>query len=333
MKYKSVVLTQRGGPEVLKVQEKVLRAPQSKEFQIKVMACGVGRTDVAMRYGYYPFAPTPPFVPGYEIVGTVSAVGSAVSGFKIGDKVAALSVYGGYAEYIFLEEEHLVRVPDSVRPEKAAAMILNYCTAYQMLHRVLDLKRGDTILITGASGGVGSALVDLGKLAGLNMYGTASAAKHEMIANQGVVPIDYKAKDWVKKLKKMEPQGLDYVIDGIGGAYINIGFLLLKKGGKLVEYGYPSFTGMLSGLFTLKLYSLYPNGKKGVSYGISQNYKKDKRSVIEDMKTLFSLLSAGKIQPLITQRFSILEAAQANQQLESGMVSGKIVLVSKDHDW
>jgi len=332
MKYKNVVLTKRGGPDVLQVQEKALRAPQSKELQIKVMACGIGRTDVAMRHGYYPFAPKIPFVPGYEIVGKVSEAGSAVSGFKMGDTVAALTVYGGYSEYIYLEQEHLVRVPDNVRPDEAVALILNYCTAYQMLHRVLHVKKGDNILITGASGGVGSALLDLGRIAGLKMYGTASKEKHHIIKDEGLIPIDYKSEDWEKRLKKDEPNGLDYVIDGIGGPYINKGFALLKKGGTLVEYAYPNFIGMLTGLIKLSLFNLYPNGKKGKFYGISNNYKKDKKTVIEDMQLLFELLKEGKIKPLISERFPILEAAKANQQLEFGNVSGKIVLVSPELD-
>lgn len=330
MKYKNVVLTQRGGPDVLQVQEQALRAPQAKEVQIKVIACGVGRTDVAMRHGYYPYAPKIPFVPGYEIVGEVSAVGLAVSSFKKGDIVAALTVYGGYSEYIFLEEEHLVPVPEHVRPDEAVALILNYCTAYQVLHRVLEVKKGDTILITGASGGVGSALVDLGKVAGLKMYGTVSKEKHQFAKDQGFIPVNYKSKDWEKELNQELPNGLDYVIDGIGGTYIQKGFTVLKKGGTFVEYAYPDFIGMLTGLIKLKLLNLYPNGKKGELYGISNNYQQNKKTVLEDMRILFELLKEGKIKPVISERFPILEAEKANRQLESGKVFGKIVLVSPE---
>jgi NADPH:quinone reductase-like Zn-dependent oxidoreductase len=328
MKFKSVVLTKRGGPEFLQIKERVLRAPERNELQIKVSASGVGRTDVAMRYGYYPFAPKIPFVPGYEIVGVVRAVGSAVSRFKIGDTVGALTVYGGYSEYIYLEEENLVAVPKNVSPDEAVAVILNYCTAYQILHRVLQIKKGDKVLITGASGGVGSALLDLGKLAGLKLYGTASANKHSFIKEQGAIPLNYKSVDWMDELKKMEPDGLDFVIDGIGGQSIGQGFCTLKKGGKLVEYAYPNFKGMLAGILKLKLLNLSPNGKKGEFYGISANYKKDKTSIHEDMESLFSLLKDGKINPIISERFPVLEAANANALLESGTTGGKIVLVA-----
>ncbi len=329
MKYKHVVLTKRGGPEVLQIQEAVLRPPGQQELQIKVSACGVGRTDVAMRYGYYPFAPKIPFTAGYEIVGEVTDVGSGVSRFKSGDRVAALTVHGGYAEYIYLHEGDLVAVPDSVQANEAVALILNYCTAYQMLHRVLKVREGTAVLITGASGGVGSALLDLGRMIGLKMYGTASASKHELIESQGATPVNYKLKGWMDQLKAMQPDGFDHVIDGIGGEYINHGFNLLRKGGSLVAYGYPHFTGMLVDNVKVRLLSLLPNGKKGSFYGISFTYKKDKASIHEDLRTLFTMLKEQRIKPMISKRFPILEAAQANAWLESGAVVGKVVLVGE----
>lgn len=130
------------------------------------------------------------------------------------------------------------------------------------------------------------------------------------------------------ELKKMEPEGLDFVIDGVGGHYIGKGFCTLKAGGKLAEYAYPSFTGMLAGLLKLKLFDLFPNGKQGEFYGISASYKKDKTSILEDMDSLFELLKEGKIKPVISERFPILEAAKANRLLETGNISGKIVLVA-----
>jgi len=178
MKYKSVVLTKKGPPEVLQIIEKDLRPPQAGEALIRVLATGVGRTDIVMRYGYYPFAPKTPFVPGYEIVGVVEAVGENVTRVEVGDRVAALTVHGGYAEYIYLNKDDLVKVSEALDPSQAAALILNYGTAYQILHRLARVKSGDQILITGASGGVGTALLQLGKLANLTMYGTASEKKN-----------------------------------------------------------------------------------------------------------------------------------------------------------
>ena len=330
MKYKNVVLTKKGGPEVLKVVENELRPPKKEEAQIKVLACGVGRTDIAMRYGYYPFAPKIPFVPGYEIVGIIEAIGTKVKQFKVGDRVAALTVYGGYSEYIYLNQQHLVKVPENVKAEEAAVLILNYVTAYQMLKRVSKVQKGNKILITGASGGVGTALLDLAKLEELDVYALASKHKHETIKKMGALPIDYRSEDWVKFIKNKEFGGLDFVFDGIGKSYIKKGFSLLKKGGKLVEYGYPNFLGMLSGVFKIMLLNIFPNGRNAEFYGISGIYKKDKSTILDDLEKLLSLLKDKKIKPIISNRMPILEASEANQLLENGSVSGNIVLLASE---
>ena len=329
-KYKSVLLTQRGGPEVLQLVETELRAPKQGEVRIKVLACGVGRTDVAMRYGYYPYAPKIPFVPGYEIIGEVDQTGTGVSNFQPGDRVAALTVYGGYSEYIYLEQQHLVKVPEGLDPAEAVSLILNYITAYQAMHRTAGVKAGDRVLITGASGGVGSALLDLGRLAGLKMYGLASSAKHEMLQKQGGLAIDYRQKDWMTEVKSLEPAGLDFVFDGIGGPFISKGFKLLRKGGHLVEYGFPDFIGMLKGMVRLSVLNALPNGRKADFYGISRDYQKDPSTVQEDMAALFNLLKSQQIRPLVSHRMALAEAAEANRLLESGKVSGKVVLLSEE---
>ena len=158
MNYKSVVVTRRGGPEILQIVEKDLRPPAPKEARIKVLATGVGRTDINYRYGYSPFSPRVPFVPGYEVMGVVDAVGAGVTNVSVGDRVAALTGYGGYTEMIYLGEEHLVQVPASLAPGDVVTLVLNYVSAYQMLHRVAKVAAGQKALIIGASGGVGSAL-------------------------------------------------------------------------------------------------------------------------------------------------------------------------------
>ncbi len=317
MKYKSVIITRKGGPEVLKVVEQELREPQSGEVRIKILATGVGRTDIVMRYHYYVFAPKIPFTPGYQIVGTVDAVGEGVTRFATGERVAALTVYGGYAEYIFLGEEHLVSVPASVDPAEAATLILNYVTAYQMLHRTAQVKAGDRVLITGASGGVGTALLELGKLAGLKMYGTASRGKHDVLTSLGV-----------SLLRAAEPQGLDSVFDGLGsGSAIQEGFAVLRPGGIFVEYGYSGLRAFLLSLAQMQVRSWLSDGKSGAFYGITSLYRKDKRLFFDDIAVLFKLLEQGKLKPVIAKKMSILEAARANELLETGSISGQIVLL------
>jgi NADPH:quinone reductase-like Zn-dependent oxidoreductase len=330
MKYKSVVVTRRGSPEVFKIVENDLRAPSAGEVRIKVLATCVGRTDVSYRYGNA-FAPKIPFVPGYEIVGVVDATGEGVITVTVGDRVAALIGHGGYAEYIFLGQEHLVHVPATLDPAEVATLVLNYVTAYQMLHRTAKVKAGDRVLIIGASGGVGTALLQLGKLAGLRMYGIASRSKHNVLTELGAIPIDYHTQDFVDVIRQAEPNGLDCVFDGMGGDTSERGFAVLGRGGKLVGYvPSPGFWALLLGLAKIALLNLLPNGKSVAFYGISELYRRDKRPFMDDLAALFKLLEAGQIKPIIAAKFPILEAAQANTLLESGSVVGNVVLVSPE---
>jgi len=331
MSYKSVVATQRGGPEVLQIVENELREPTTGEVRIKVLATTVGRTDVNFRYGYSPFSPKVPFVPGYEILGVVDGLGAGVSGFTAGDRVAALTGHGGYTEVIYLGQEHLVPVPPSLDPSEAVSLILNYVTAYQMLHRAARVKAGDKILVIGASGGVGTALLQLGKLAGLKMYGTASASKHNLLSELGAVPIDYHMRDFVAVIHQAEPDGLDFVFDGLGGDYSVRGLEVLRPGGKLIGYASPTGVGsMLSGMVKMTIVNLLPNGKRADFYGISALYQRDKKPFMEDLPVLFKLLEEGKIRPVIAQKFPILQAARANELLESGIVAGNLVLLAPE---
>jgi NADPH:quinone reductase-like Zn-dependent oxidoreductase len=338
MIYKSVVVTRRGGPEVMQIVENELRAPAPGEARIKVLATSVGRTDVSYRYGRSPFSPRTPFVPGYEIVGRIEALGEPRPGagaggpdLNVGDQVAALTGQGGYAEVIYLGQEHLVRLPDSLAPEEVALAVLNYVTAYQMLHRVARVKAGGRALVIGASGGVGTALLQLGRLAGLKLYGTASAGKHALLAGYGAVPIDYHTQDFVAALRQAEPAGLDYVFDGMGGDYGERGLAVLRRGGKLVGYAPPSgVAALLLQLVRLAWTNLLPNGKSAAFYGISALYMRDREPFMQDLPVLLRLLQAGQIKPVVGARYPLLEAARANALLESGQVAGNIALLAPE---
>ncbi len=331
MKFKSVVVTKRGGPEVMEIVENDLREPAAGEARIKVLAVGVGATDINYRHGYSPFSPKVPFVPGYEIVGTVDALGAGVSRVKLGDRVAALTGHGGYTEMIYLGQEHLVPLPGSLDPAEAATLVLNYASAYQMLHRVAKVKAGDKVLLIGASGGVGTALLQLGRQADLKMYGTASPLKHHLLVELGATPIDYHTRDFVEIIRQAEPGGLDFVFDGVGGESSRRGLAVLRRGGKLVGYAVPTGVSKLLGsLVKLIFVNLMPNGKSAQSYGISELYARDKKPFMEDLPLLFKLLEDGKIKPIIQQKFPLLEAAKANELLESGQVTGNLVLVAPD---
>src|SRR5450755_305291 len=183
--YRAVMLTKKGGPEALQIVELPVETPGPGQVRVRVRAAGVGSTDLVMLAGNYRYAPKIPVVPGYEVAGVVEAVGAGVTGFEVGHRVAALTVYGGFAEVLVREAEHFLPIPNGVSDRDAAAVILNYVTAWQMIHRVAKVKPGQTALVTGAAGGVGIAALQLLKLAGVKTYGAASASKHDTLRSLG----------------------------------------------------------------------------------------------------------------------------------------------------
>jgi NADPH:quinone reductase-like Zn-dependent oxidoreductase len=328
MKYKSVIVTRRGGPDALQIVENDLRPPSAGEARIKVLVAPVCQDDIAARVGNRPFLPKIPFVPGYSILGVVDEIGEGVTQVAAGDHVAALMKYGGYAEYVFWDADQLVHVPATLDPAEAAVLVLNYLVAYQILHRVAQVKVGDKALIIGASGGVGTAFLQLGKLAGVKMYGLASPGKHAVLAEYGAVPIDYRAQDFVQVLRQTEPGGLDFVFNGMGEEYFDHGLAVLRRGGVLVHYGGPqSFARFLLLMAKLIWYNLLPNGKAIKGYG---THRLGVELFKQDWARLFDLLEAGHISPIIAARFPILEARKANELLESGQVTGHVVLLSPE---
>jgi NADPH:quinone reductase-like Zn-dependent oxidoreductase len=301
------------------------------------LAAPVCLPDVQARYGQSPFAPKTPFLPGYAVIGIVDAVGtmkrppSGGTTFPaVGDRVAVLTTYGGYAEYLYWVVEQLIPVPAALDPAEAAPLILNYIVAYQVLHRSAQVKAGDKVLIIGASGGIGTALLQMGKLTGLRMYGLASKSKHKILAAYEATPIDYHTQDFVEVIRQAEPDGLDAVFDGMGGDYVKRGYSLLGRGGKIVEFGNPlSFSGMLKLLGQIVLFNLLPDGKSARVYGTGAS-RFNRRPFLEDWAALFKLLEECKIKPILAARFPILEAAKANALLESGQVVGNIVLLAPE---
>lgn len=330
MKYKSVIVTKRGGPEVLQVVERDLNPLLPSEVRIKNLSIPVCLPDVEARYGRSPFKLKIPFVPGYAIFGDVEALGEDVTSAAVGDRVAALTVSGGYTEYINLDEKQLIPVPNSLNPAEVAPLILNYIVAYQTLHRSAKVKNGDKVLIIGASGGIGTAFLQLGKLANLSMYGLASKRKHHILTEYGAEPIDYRSQDFVEVIRNAEPDGLDAVFDGIGGDYINHSFSLLRRGGTYVGYANPmSLSGLFRYLGRVILFNFLPNGRSAKFYGTGLS-RFNRRPFLDDWAALFKLLEEGKIKPIIAAKFTILEAAKANELLESGEVSGNVVLLAPE---
>lgn len=237
--YRAVAVTRRGGPEVLRVVERDLRQPDRDEVRIKVLAASVSAPDVQARYGHSPFRARIPFIPGYSVIGDVDAVGSRVTAVAQGDRVAALTIYGGYAEFAYVRADRLIPVPAGLDPAEAVPLILNYLVAYQVLHRAARVSNGDKVLLIGASGGIGTALLQLGRLAGLRMYGLASSSKHPVLREYGAVPIDYRSQDFIDVIRRAEPAGLDVIVDGVVAREYRRACALLRRGGMWVGYGKP----------------------------------------------------------------------------------------------
>ena len=322
---------------MLQVVEHDLVAPGPREARVRVLAASVCRPDITVRTGESLYSGTPlghkiPFVPGYAIIGVVDAIGEAVTEVAVGDRVGALTVIGGYSEYIYWRSDRLIPVPTTLDPAEAVTVILNYVVAYQALHRSARVKAGDKVLIIGASGGIGTAFLQLGKVADLTMYGIASKSKHHILTEMGATPIDYHTQDFVEVIRQAEPGGLDAAFDGMMRLdYIKRALSLLRRGGTLVSYGEPAGFGVLARIWgTMLATNLLPNGKSFKLYGTSSYFLFDRRPYLEDWAMLFRLLDECKIKPVIARRFPLLEAAKANALLESGMVTGNVVLVAPE---
>ncbi len=299
MNYRRVTATRLGGPDVLQVTEHALRAPGKGEVRIRVLAASVCRPDVTTRAGTAlhtgtPLGYKPPFVPGYAIIGDVDAVGAGVVAAELGRRVGVLTVTGGYSEVLYWRADRLIPVPPALDPAAAVTLILNYLVAYQTLHRSAKVRQGAKVLVIGASGGIGTALLQLGKLHNLVMYGLASPGKHAAVAALGATPIDYHGQDFAAVIRRREPQGLDTVIDGMNRLdYIRKCLPLLRRGGCMVSYGEPASYGELLRILCLLVRTnLLPTGRTLKLYGTSSYSLFDRRPFEEDWATLFQLLQA-----------------------------------------
>ncbi len=342
MKYKRIVVTRYGGPEVLEVVEEDVPEPEPGEVRIRILSAGVSFADILLREGIHPETRRPPFTPGWDFVGRVDKLGSGVSSPEIGQMVAALPVVGSYAEYICPRSEELLPVPEGLDAAEVVSLILNYGTAYQMMHRSAHAKPGDRALIHGAAGGVGTALLQLGALVDLDMYGTARSANHEAVSRLGAHPIDYKQVDFVEEISRLtDGTGVDIVFDGIGGTHVTRSYRTLRPGGRVITFGHATslinrtLTGgqrsRLRELPTLAAqvvkHSLLPDKRRMVIYSIQTLKKRRPDWFREDMAALFELLAKRKIRPIIAECLPLAEAARAHELLGAGSVAGKFVLI------
>jgi NADPH:quinone reductase len=326
--YRAMMITRPGGPEVLQSVNLPVVKPAPGELRVRVRACGVGATDLTMLTGTYAFAPKLPLVGGYEIAGIVEALGAGVNGFHVGQRVAALTVHGGFAERLVRGAEHFVPIPDEVSDIQAASVILNYVSAWQMIHRVAKVQAGQTALVTGAGGGVGTAILQLLQLAGVKTYGAASARKHGLVAKLGATPIDYQAGPIDRLIRDCEPSGVDFAFDAIGGANIRNCIRAVRRGGTVVGYGFMAVDGTLARtrMFWDVFIGARLRGRRGTFYGISLLYRKNKKPFHEDLPKILALVASRQIQPVVAATFSLPDARKALELLATGTVEGKIVL-------
>jgi NADPH2:quinone reductase len=240
MRHTRIVVPHYGGPEVLTAIEEDIPTPNSDEVRVNVLAAGVSLPDILAREGVHPETPRVPYTPGWDLVGTVDRLGDRVTGFELGHRIAAMPIHGCYAQYVCVPQRKLVHVPEGLGATEAVAVVLNYVTAYQMLHRSAKAKPGQRMLIHGASGGVGSAMLQLANLAGMEIYGTCSARGAAVVQELGGIPIDYKNADFVKEIHRLTGDGVDAVFDGIGGDNLWRSRDALREGGCVVTYGFQS---------------------------------------------------------------------------------------------
>jgi NADPH2:quinone reductase len=343
MRHKRVIVTQYGGPEMITVIEEDIPAPGAGEVRVRVLAAGVSLPDVLAREGVHPETPRVPYTPGWDLVGTVDQLGAGVTGFELHQAAAAMPIHGCYAQYVCVPHRKLVPVPAGLDAAEAVALVLNYTTAYQMLHRSAKARPGQRMLIHGASGGVGSAMLQLAKLAGVEMYGTCSAQGAGVVRELGGIPIDYKNADFVKEIHRLTGDGVDAVFDGIGGNNLWRSRDALSEGGRVVTYGFQSkmrggrMASRSEGRHSIResaelgRYILEnwfkPGRKKMVPYSIQWLMRVKPAWFRHDLLTLLDLLSRGEIKPLIAERLRLEDARRAHEMLGAGGVLGKIVLL------
>jgi NADPH:quinone reductase-like Zn-dependent oxidoreductase len=320
-----------GEPDGLEVVDAPLPPAGRGEVRVRVLASSVQYTDVLIRRHLYPqtIHHRPPFVIGYDVIGEIDQLGDGVSGLQVGDRVADMTVVGSNAAYRTLRADHLARVPAGLDAAEAATLILSWTTAYQLLHRAARVQRGQRVLVHGAAGAVGQALLSLGRLAGLELWGTARGEHAALIRELGATPIDYQREDFTRVL----PGGFDVVFDGIAVDGYRRSFAALKRGGLLCAYGYSAgvqakrrMLTMLMWIARLYLWRWLPGGKRACFYSINVMRARHPDWFREDLERLFELLATRAIQPRIAERISFDEVAEAHQRLEAGGLEGKLVL-------
>ena len=349
---KRVVVEQFGGPEVLRVVEEDDPRPAPGEVRVRVLAAGVSFTDAQLRAGtYIPGGPKPPFTPGYELVGVVEELGPDCSRLREGDRIGALTVWGADADRVCVPEAGAVEVPEDLDPAEVLSLLFPYMTAYQVLHRTAIAKSGETVLVHGAAGRVGIAALELGALAGFRLYGTCSARDRAAVEQLGAVAIDYQNEDFLARVRELTGDGVDVVLDSLGGPLSLRSFRALRPGGRLVVFGRyatlshgrknrPAVIEWYAAIAALWLWDKLSPRRRVLAYQIQKfrdaaqlrpgavgGEPRYPEWFQEDFLVLVELLRADKIHPVVAERLPLSEARSAHEMLERSAAKGKLVLV------
>ena len=337
-----VIITRHGGPEVLHVRETAEPQLKSGDVLIDVQFSGINFADLLMRMGLYPSAPKPPFTPGYEVSGVITKVGSTENDELLGKSVAALTKFGGYSSKVVVKKDRLIALPDGIDMAQAAAMPVVYLTSYVMLSLQAHLQKDEWVLIHNIGGGVGLAAVELSRMIGANIIGTASVGKHDRLREKGIHHlIDYNTEDFVARVKEItEGKGVDVIIDPIGGENLKKSYKALGSFGRLVVFG---FSKAASGprrkvLHLLKEYIKTPKfspiqlmgHNKGV-FGCHLGMVMDRQELLQEcMQKLMSYFQSGDINPHVDRVFPLNRVTDAHQYIMDRRNFGKVLLAADD---
>ncbi len=331
---KRMIAERTGGPEVLVLSEENMPEPGPGEARVKVLAAGVAFGDLLWMSGVVPGGPKPPFSPGYDFVGVVDKIGAGVERLAIGQRVAALVQTGGYAEYSCWPSDALTPVDDDLDPAKVICLTLNYVTAYALINRIGNVSAGQCVLVHGASGGMGTAMLDVCQMMGIQAFGTASQAKHDLVKGLGGTPIDYRSEDFVDVVNR--EGGVDMVVDHMGGSHLARSFKCLRPEGTLVAtssyaaaMGHSGMLESLVGLIRLQLWNLWPNRRSARLFDVTTYYKKKPGMYAQDLLLLSDHLAAGRLNPVLDKTYPLEEAQQALQYLRDGQAKGKVALLTE----
>jgi NADPH2:quinone reductase len=348
-----VVVDHYGGPEVLGMVEEEDPRPGPGEVRVRVLAAGVSFTDSQLRAGtYIPGGPRPPFTPGYELVGVVEEVGPGCSSLREGDRIGALTVWGADADRVCVPEAGAVEVPEDLDPAEVLSLVFTYMTAYQVIHRTARAKRGETVLVHGAAGRVGTAALELGAAAGLHLYGTASAGDRAAVERFGAVAIDYRNEDFLARVRELtDGEGVDVVLDSLGGPLSLRSFRALRPGGRLVVFGryatlsdgrknWPAVIEWYASVAAVWLWAALSPRRRAMKYQIQKfrDAAENRPGAVggepryphwfqEDFRVLAGMLRRGEIHPVVAARLPLSQARHAHELLDSTASAGKLVLV------